>query len=174
MKNRSNTTKILLYGFGNPGRQDDGIGIEFVDCMEQWINDEKFELTTVQVDRNFQLNVEDAEIMANQDIVIFIDASKENISDFYLSKVTPSSKSSFSMHSVSPGYLLNLCDELYQRHPLAFVLHIKGYRWDVNGKLTEKAQINLCKALNYLQERIKDPAQLLTMHNRVSSIDIKK
>jgi Ni,Fe-hydrogenase maturation factor len=29
--------KILVYGFGNPGRQDDGLGIFFVNEFEKWV-----------------------------------------------------------------------------------------------------------------------------------------
>ena len=28
--------KILLYGYGNPGRQDDGLGVLLVEELEKW------------------------------------------------------------------------------------------------------------------------------------------
>ena len=168
-----NPRKILLYGYGNPGRQDDGLGIEFIDCIQQWIKEEKLELS-VQLDSNYHLNVEDVEAIADKDLVIFIDASKENICDFYLSKVDPSTDMAFSMHSVSPGYLLNLSEELYHRKPMAYLLHIRGYKWDINGKLTAKAQKNLCKAINYIKEKVRDPEPLISARYAQCSIDIKK
>ncbi|MGK7393096.1 MAG: hydrogenase maturation protease [Candidatus Cyclobacteriaceae bacterium M3_2C_046] len=163
--------KILLYGYGNPGRQDDGLGIEFVDCLESWLQDEHLDLT-VEVDRNYQLNVEDAETMANNDLVFFIDASRENITDFCLSRVRPESEASFSMHSVSPGYLLHLCQEMYKKNPLTYLLHIRGYKWDIKEGMSDKARLNLCKALSYLKDRIQNPDPLLSFNDRNCSIDL--
>ena len=31
--------RILFYGYGNPGRQDDALGIHFIDQMEIWIKE---------------------------------------------------------------------------------------------------------------------------------------
>ncbi len=28
--------QILVYGYGNPGRQDDGLGVELVRRLEEW------------------------------------------------------------------------------------------------------------------------------------------
>ena len=28
--------KILVYGYGNPGREDDGLGIRFAEIIETW------------------------------------------------------------------------------------------------------------------------------------------
>lgn len=33
--------KILIYGYGNPGRQDDGLGNEFIKRMEKWVRSEE-------------------------------------------------------------------------------------------------------------------------------------
>ena len=30
-------SSILIYGYGNPGRQDDGLGPTLVDALETWL-----------------------------------------------------------------------------------------------------------------------------------------
>jgi hydrogenase maturation protease len=54
-----NRGKILVYGIGNPGRQDDGLGILFAEKIEEWLQNQGF--INVEVTSNYQLNIEDAE-----------------------------------------------------------------------------------------------------------------
>ena len=83
-------TNVLLYGYGNPGRQDDGLGNAFIDRIEEWIKEEGLE--NIELDSNYQLNIEDAEAISNYDIAIFIDASVEEIDDFCVTKVSKESE----------------------------------------------------------------------------------
>ena len=48
--------KILIYGYGNSGRQDDGLGHEFIKRMEKWVRSE--ELTDIELASDFQLKME--------------------------------------------------------------------------------------------------------------------
>ena len=49
------TLKVLVYGYGNPGRQDDALGIEMANMIEQWAK--KHKIGNIEVDTNYQLNV---------------------------------------------------------------------------------------------------------------------
>jgi len=144
--------KILIYGYGNPGRQDDGLGIFLSEKIDNWIKEE--DLQSVKVDYNYQLNIEDAVEIADKDLVIFVDASKEEISDYYLTKVKPSDRLEFTTHTVSPSYLLNLCKVIYNKAPDIYLLHIKGYKWEFLEDLTEDAKNNLKKAYDFLKKFI--------------------
>ena len=147
--------RILVYGYGNPGRQDDGLGIELVSRLEEWAAETG--LADIEFDNNYQLNIEDAEVISRKDLVVFADASEENIEDFCLSKVDGSGKLSFTTHAASPGYIVKLCQELFQKEPLVFLLHIKGYEWAFQEGLSSKAQINLEKAVSYMKDILGDP-----------------
>ena len=76
----SNKKTILIYAYGNPGRHDDGLGNRMVDALEPWLSEQGFD--HVAVDSNFQLNIEDADNIRDKDVVIFVDASIEDIEDF--------------------------------------------------------------------------------------------
>lgn len=159
--------KVLLYGYGNPGRQDDGLGNEFINRMQEWVNKEGLE--GFKFDSNYQLNIEDALAVSDKDLVIFIDASKEDIQDFCISKVTESSKISFTTHSASPGYVLDLCKKLYDKSPVTLLLHIKGYEWNFKEDLTKKAEENLEKAIDYFKEKLKNPELLIQTNSELKT-----
>ncbi len=141
---------MLIYGYGNPGRQDDGLGIELTRMIQEWIDHHGF--NWMKTDNNYQLNIEDAELISEWDVVVFVDASKEEeCSEYLFSKVEPSdAKVEFSMHAVSPAYVLNLSSDLFGKSPETYVLGIKGYEWDFKENVSERAKINLEKSFQFL------------------------
>ncbi len=141
--------KILVYGYGNPGRQDDALGIRLAEEVEKWSTDHH--MGNVTTDTNYQLNLEDAANIAAYDIVIFADASREEIDEFCLDPLIPSEKSEFTMHAVSPAYVLHLCMQMFHRKPEAYLLHLRGYDWEFMEEMTGKAKTNLDKAFGYIK-----------------------
>lgn len=143
--------KVLVYGYGNPGRKDDGLGVLCADAIEVWAKDKGYDW--IDVDTAYQLNIEDADTISNYDEVYFVDASLEEIDDLVITEVSPDdAKIEFSMHAVSPSYVLDLCQKIFGKHPKTHLIHIKGYEWDFVEGLTDKAEVNLQKAINYLQK----------------------
>jgi len=151
--------QILIYGYGNPGRQDDGLGNHFVEMAREWAAEQG--LKNIAFDSNYQLNIEDAAEITGKDIVIFVDASLEDIDDFVLDEITPDAKVEFSMHAVSASYVVHLCKEIYPHCPAAWLLHLKGYEWEFREGLTEKALVNCQKAFEHLKPILLNPQQLL-------------
>jgi hydrogenase maturation protease len=141
--------QILVYGYGNPGREDDGLGIELVKRLEDWAIQSG--LPGLAFDSNYQLNIEDAAAISEKDIVIFADASTEDINDFVLTPVTGESDVSFTTHSASPGYIVNLCSDLFGKCPRVFLLHIKGYQWEFREGISDKAEHNLISAYEFMK-----------------------
>ena len=150
----SGTPKILIYGYGNPGRQDDGLGILLSETIETWTREKG--LTNIETDSNYQLNIEDAARISAFDLVIFADASKEKIKGYAFTSLKASPKIDFTMHSVSPAFILNLCREVYQKIPSAFLLHIKGFEWEFMKDMTPEATKNLQEAAGFLKNRIME------------------
>jgi hydrogenase maturation protease len=147
--------KILLYAYGNPGRRDDGLGNRFIEQMERWIIEQGIDY--IETDSNFQLNIEDAYNISGRDLVIFIDASVEDIRDFHFSEVEPSGgRSEFTMHSASPAFILALCKKIYNTHPRTYLLQIRGYEWEFSEGISPAASDNLEKAFGFLCEKLQD------------------
>lgn len=150
--------QILVYGYGNPGRQDDGLGYEMVRKLEQWISYNN--IRGINLDSNYQLNIEDAEIISRYDLIVFVDASTEDIGDFILTEVTGEKDVAFTTHAASPGYIVKLCHDLFDRHPVVQLLHIKGYEWEFREGLSELANKNLEKAYQFMTNHLMNSLHL--------------
>jgi len=135
---------ILLIGIGNDGRGDDGLGWEFVE-----------RITALGVDGldyefRYQLQVEDAALISNYDIVIFVDSSKEKLcGGFQMSRCISASHSFFSTHSQAPSAILHLANNIYTKFPKAYILAISGKEWEFQTSLSIEAQKNLESALSF-------------------------
>jgi len=145
--------KVLVIGYGNPGRLDDGLGPGLADALE------KLRLPGVTVQVDYQLSVEDAVVVAEHDVVVFADASVTGPEPFFFDPVEPNGRLSFSSHSVAPPAVLALAHELFDAGTEGYVLGIRGYRFDEFGEsLSQRAQANLAAALQFLQALLLDGA----------------
>lgn len=141
--------KILLYGYGNPGRLDDGLGpalaATFEHATSEWFT----------VEANYQLTVEDAQLVAEHDVVIFADASLDGPEPFSLARVRGQARSSFSTHSLSPAAVLGLAHELFAAKTRGYLLALRGYRFDEFGEeLSSGAKANLDAARTLIKEML--------------------
>ena len=158
---------ILIYGYGNPGREDDGLGNAFVEAIRLWI--EKNKLTNIELDSNYQLNIEDADMMARNDIVLFVDATEEPIDNFCITTVEPSdSRVEFTMHAVSPAFVLDICQKIFKKNPLTYLLHIKGYQWDFKEELSINAIKNHNNALEFIKPFLFNPDSFLSIKDDIA------
>ena len=152
--------RILIYGYGNPGRFDDGLGIRLAEDLEAWIRKNKID--RVDCDTNYQLNIEDAELISKYDLVLFADASEEDIRDVSITRVSPSdSKIEFTMHAVSPAFVLDLCNQIYGKTPDTWLIHIKGEDWQFKEGLSRVAEKNLSIAIKKTKTIIQEPEEYL-------------
>ncbi len=142
--------KILIYGIGNVGRQDDGLGIRLIEKLEQ-VRLPSF----VSLEANYQLNVEDALLMSSYDVVLFVDASAESGAEtpFSVRAVQPVADLAFSTHAMSMGGVLSLCEELYGRSPRTFVLALPGHQWGISEEMSIPAKESLEKAFQVLSRK---------------------
>jgi hydrogenase maturation protease len=140
--------RVLVLGYGNPGRQDDGLGPAAVAEIERfgWPNLTAFD--------NYQLNIEDAMDVAAHDVVWFVDAAKTGPAPYSVQDVSPASAIEFTSHIVRPEAILAIAGQCYGGSPPAFLLAIRGYEFEFVEALTPGATENLRAALAMLTERI--------------------
>lgn len=135
---------ILLYGIGNPGRRDDGLGVELARRAGT------LNLDNLDCDSDYQLNIEDAETISHYDVVVFVDAAFDLDNPFEFKEIEPARKAAFTTHELGPEGVLALCLELFAASPKAFVLAVRGYRFEAREGITRKAEKNLNLALDFL------------------------
>jgi len=146
-----NGTKILLIGFGNPGRLDDGLGPALAEAVA------KLEIPGVTVDADYQLTVEDAAEVARHDVVIFADADVSGPEPFAFRRIEPVPAVSFSSHSVQPSAVLGLAHELFGARTKGYLLGMRGYAFNAfDETLSEKARANLVEALRFITQVLRD------------------
>jgi hydrogenase maturation protease len=142
--------KIYIYGFGNPGRQDDGLGPAIIDRLQQ------DNIAGIITDSNYQLNIEDAHNISGSDIVIFVDASIDAEEPFSFKKIEASNEITFTTHSMPPESVLALSKKIYAKDIEAYILAIRGYRWGFNKEFSPKAVKNFNAAYAFLIHKIKE------------------
>ena len=142
---RSLSHKTLLIGFGNPAREDDGIGPAVAKEIE------KLEIKGLSVDSDYQLTIEDAAFVAEHDSVVFVDASVEGEEPFTFSHLSPKRSDSFSSHSVTPETVMGLAHDLFNAKTEGYLLGVRGYSFDMfTEKMTPGALENKRKAVEFL------------------------
>jgi len=141
--------KLLVLGYGNPGRQDDGLGPAAATLIDNlgWPGVTAFD--------NYQLNIENALDVAEHDIVWFVDAAKTGPSPYAVRQLAPSSTLDFTSHLVRPETILAMAGHYFGRSPEAFILAIRGYEFEFIEALTPKANDNLQSAAAMLADRIR-------------------
>ena len=144
---------VLVIGYGNPGRLDDGLGPALAEGLE------RLQIPGVTVESNYHLTVEDAATVAAHRSVVFADASVAGREPFAFSRVHPVAHASFSSHILEPEAVLALARDLFRADTKGYALGIRGYRFDDFGEvLSGQAQENLTAALRFLADALRECA----------------
>jgi hydrogenase maturation protease len=153
---------MLVYGIGNPGRQDDALGPLLVEEVRRHCSP-----AVVDVDANYQLNVEDALLISRYKVVIFVDAADTDAADgaltdsaadgavCHLQPVMEAPTGAFSTHAVLPGAIVSLARELYGAQPKVWLLTVRGYHWEPNKPLSEDGRVSFLQGRKILLETIE-------------------
>jgi hydrogenase maturation protease len=145
--------KVLVIGYGNPGRGDDGIGPELVRRLE------RMRLADVTVEVDYQLVVEHAAQVAEHDLVVFVDATVEQASPFSFGPVAAAPPRAGLTHFVSPGEVVSLAQACFGAAPPCYLLGVRAHEMDdFREGLTPEAESGLQQALAHLVEFIGERA----------------
>lgn len=137
---------VLVLGYGNPGRQDDGLGWAAADAIAN------LRLAGVRTSADYQLAIDHAYDASECAAVIFVDASRSAAEPYSVEPVLPSANlSAFASHDVRPELIIGLCRRVYGRSPDARVIGIRGYAFGFDEGLSARAQANLEAALAYVR-----------------------
>ena len=132
---------ILVIGYGNTLRRDDGIG--------PWIAEEiaSRRIPGVEVMTPIQLTVELAEPISRADAVVFIDARMGQLEPVVVTPLTATANGESWTHLVSPASLLALASLVYGRIPPAHLVSVAGDDFGVGEELSSAAEEHCREAL---------------------------
>jgi hydrogenase maturation protease len=142
--------RILIIGYGNPLKSDDGLGWHAAQELSQ-------ELThaEVKIIRAHQLTPELAEEASTAELVLFIDAwegappGEIRCEAIHLDDGLDDGPSGASLHShdLRPATILQLARELYGFSPRAFLLTVTGEHFEDGDSLSEPVRSALPKLI---------------------------
>lgn len=149
------STRTLLFGIGNAGRGDDGLGWAFLDRLRRETS------FSGRFEYRYQLQIEDAALASRAGRIVFVDACARDLpGGFRWRPCTPSPGFEFTTHALPPQAILQLCQELYGRTPCADLLEIQGHCWELGAGLSPDAERTLDQALRFfLRKMAADAAQ---------------
>ncbi len=110
---------------------------------------------------DFQLQVEHALDLVGRDLVIFVDASLAGPEPYAFTPVTPEIDLTYSTHVMTPGAVLRVHaqigpDMAPAPAPTAWLLAVRGYRFDLGEALSRGARANLDAAGDFIEAYLKE------------------
>ncbi len=143
-----NTTALLVIGYGNGLRSDDGIGPKTAEAVAEW------DLPGVRTLSCHQLTPEMAVPIAATQRVVFVDAAvNSNSVDLY--ELEPASPDQIMAHAPDPCQLLKLAKEIFGRTPAAFLITIPAENLDFGEKISARALEGSREALKKIRELLE-------------------
>jgi hydrogenase maturation protease len=137
---------IVAIGYGNDLRSDDGIGQRVANTLQ---------LSNVKSLAVHQLTPELAEILANADLAIFIDAClTSESSEVQVRSLSPESSNIIAGHTADPRSLLALTQVVYGYCPTAWWVIVPGENFAIGDRLSPIAEQGVAIALEKIAQII--------------------
>ncbi len=158
--NRSHTFPILLLGYGNFDREDDGVAWHILARVAARLGlslptaPEDFEFNPGnQIDFYFSLQLvpEMAETISSYARVCFIDAHTGAVPEEIHSEVlVPRQQASPFTHHMTPATLLTLAATLYNQEPQSMLISVRGYDFGFSQLLTPRTDALATQAVEQI------------------------
>lgn len=141
--------EILVIGYGNDLRGDDGAGRQVAGYVDSW------QMPGVKVVSAHQLTPDLCEEVAHADTVIFADARPARPGDAAdCSQVAEDAKSPSSIHASDPAAILQIAGELYGHRPPAWLVGIPAVDFEVGAPLSETTVAGVWQATDLIRDLI--------------------
>lgn len=142
---------ILILGYGNPLRSDDGVG-----CVLAHLLQERLNRADVQVHLLHQLTPELVTLIAGASVVIFIDAREgENTGSIVCEPVHPQIHNGIFTHNTNPSGLLSAASDWYGAAPHGLLISVAGASFEYGDKLSPELTALLPTVLNQVERLIE-------------------
>ena len=151
--------ELLVIGYGNPLRRDDGVGPRVTEAIEA------LNLPGVRTIVCQQLSPEDADPISRARKVIFVDAAVDKTDGVHFRKLEPGATTQLMAHSADPRTMLALARDVFGHVPEAWWLTIPaiylGFGTDYSpeteaGFHIAVAEIKKLVAANFCKDTLPD------------------
>ncbi len=156
---------VLLIGYGNPDREDDGVSWHVLYQLagkynypipDHYLDGLYPENRSVDFLTCLQLTPEMAELISKYTSVCFIDTHTEALPDNVMTQpLKPCFQTSPFTHHMTPETCLYLVNSLYHTYPEAILATIRGYSFQFRNQLSPPTQVLALQAIITIDEWIK-------------------
>lgn len=141
---------ILVIGYGNELRGDDGVGQRVARAVEEW------RVPNLRSLAVHQLTPELAEELVDVDRVIFVDADADaNKLEIRVSPIKPADFVATTGHTSAPQMLLAIAQALYNAVPQAWLVRIPAVNFELSNDLSPITSQGMEEALDEIDRLIK-------------------
>jgi len=140
---------VLVIGYGNPLRSDDGVGQQIANDIASW------RMPNVEAIAVHQLTPELAEQLAETDIVIFVDVYPSQTDEVQVHPLTLAQSGVTTGHYCAPDVLLSTTESIYGHHPQAWWVMVPGENFELGESLSLIAKQGIEEALNTIERLIR-------------------
>jgi hydrogenase maturation protease len=143
-------SRLVIFGFGNPGRGDDALGPALLQRFASQ-SETQGVLRWCRLIETIQLQIEHALDLADQGLALFVDASMVARPPYAFRRFCAHRDVTYTSHAMSPAALLEVYETIYGRvAPPAYQLTIRGERFELNDPLSKHAERHLDAACQFL------------------------
>ncbi len=139
--------RLVVFGWGNDARGDDGLGPLLLQRVARaaW--------PQVLAIEDFQLQIEHALDLDGADLALFLDAGKDTPAPFTFAEIAPALVTTPTTHALAPEAVLDVYARALGRSPPpAFMLCIRGERFELGESLSPEASGRLEAAWTFVQD----------------------
>jgi hydrogenase maturation protease len=146
---------VLVIGYGNEGRGDDGIGQRVAEAIAS------ASYPGVRVVTVGQLVPELAGEIAAAHVVVFVDARADSVrAGVQLTRITAHETTDWSTHTADPRALLALSGAVYGREPEAWWVTVPGQDFGFGVDLSPLARENVRPAVHCIEVLLRAKSRL--------------
>lgn len=153
MNNTTTTcrTALLVIGYGNTLRGDDGVGPRVAEAVEA------LGLPGVRTLVCQQLSPEYADPISQADTVVFVDAAVDAPKEVQLRPLAPNESSQLMAHAADPRTMLALARDVFGHIPKAWWLTIPAVTIEFSETLSPEAERGCAEAVEKIQNLCRGP-----------------
>jgi hydrogenase maturation protease len=160
--------RTLVIGYGNPSRNDDGVGLAVVNQLRQRLGlagldetadgyDELGVESPYELDTLFlqQLTPELAETVAAYDRLILVDAHTGAYPDLVNRTIlAPRHDPAMVSHVLKPDHLLALARQFFGKSPQAELISVRGFDFNFGETLSEQTALGVEQVVQHIWDSV--------------------
>ncbi len=145
---------ILIIAVGNESRGDDAMGPLLLRQLAELVDPQQVELL-----EDFQLQIEHAADLAGRELVLFLDAGMNTPAPYIFYRADRDERAAMFSHALTPEALLTTYRQVFlQPPPAAYVLCIRGERFELGAPLSKEARSRMELASGFVRELLPHTA----------------